>query len=274
MIEYFSKNLHMQDLHLHHCGEEQCAPGHSFGPAVRDCYKIHYIVDGEGVFEANGQRHHLTKGDCFLILPGAVTYYKADDNNPWHYCWVGFDGLSATAILKQANLTADTPILHYSGRTDLYHCIKMMIDSKAMSRGRDVALTGLLYTYLSLLIDNAELVEDQDLARTNKKEQYVTQVMNFIDTNYANPITVESIAEHVGLQRSYLSSLFTESAGTSIQSYLIHHRMRKACELITGSALSMGDIARSVGYDDPLLFSKMFKRVIGTAPTYYRKRSI
>ncbi|MGF7047731.1 AraC-like DNA-binding protein [Paenibacillus sp. DS2015] len=56
----------------------------------------------------------------------------------------------------------------------------------------------------------------------------------------------------------------------SIQEYLIHFRVNKACELMMNSELSIGDISRSVGYDDPLLFSKIFKKVKGASPKHFR----
>ena len=131
-------------------------------------------------------------------------------------------------------------------------------------------MTGWLYQFFAILIDHAH-AENLQPAVDYGKETYVTQVIDFIEMNYANAVTVQSIASHVGLQRSYLCSLFKEQIGSSIQSYLVHYRMRRAAELTMDLNLSIGDIARSVGYSDQLLFSKMFKKVMGEAPTYYRK---
>ncbi|MCZ8522538.1 MULTISPECIES: helix-turn-helix transcriptional regulator [Paenibacillus] len=87
-----------------------------------------------------------------------------------------------------------------------------------------------------------------------------------------NHISVTDIAEFVGLNRSYLCSLFKDHSHSSIQSYLVHYRMQKACELMKQRELSIGDISRSVGYEDPLLFSKMFRKQRGESPKQYRTR--
>ncbi|WP_256760294.1 AraC family transcriptional regulator [Cohnella sp. WQ 127256] len=274
MIEFLPQNLHQLDLHLIQYGMEQCSGGHSFGPAVREYYKIHYILDGEGIFEIAGKTYRLGKGQGFLICPGTVTYYKADEENPWRYCWIGFNGIKAATLLKQANLWDEQPLFNSGPDDDFYkHCIDMMIESSAMKNGREIKLTGLLYIWLSTLVQYCPALQTET-ANGNSREKYIAQVVHFIELNYANKITVTSIAHFIGLQRSYLSSLFREVMNTSIQDYLISYRMRKACELLQNSNLSIGDIARSVGYDDPLLFSKMFKKTINTTPTQYRSSSV
>ena len=85
-------------LILYFTGYEKCDPSHSFGPAIRTHYLIHYVVKGSGRFHENGRVHSLHAGDLFLILPGQITYYEADRETPWEYCWVGFDGYEAASI--------------------------------------------------------------------------------------------------------------------------------------------------------------------------------
>ena len=75
-------------LILYFTGYEKCDPSHSFGPAIRTHYLIHYVVKGSGRFHENGRVHSLHAGDLFLILPGQITYYEADRETPWEYCWV------------------------------------------------------------------------------------------------------------------------------------------------------------------------------------------
>lgn len=57
------------DLRLYHCGTESYAPGHAYGPGMRDYYKIYDIHSGKGVFRANGQTYDLDRGQDALNLP-------------------------------------------------------------------------------------------------------------------------------------------------------------------------------------------------------------
>lgn len=272
-IEFLPQHLHQLDLYLIQYGREACEPGHSFGPAMREYYKFHYILDGKGIYETNGQRYELHKGQGFLVTPGTICYYEADANEPWTYCWVGFDGIKASALIRQAQLSDESPIYTWEKSEFFEHSIQQMKQSKSMKAGRELKLTGLLYLWLSAMIDcrGSEL---KDKAKENSKEHYIAQAVHFIEVNYANKITVQSISQFVGLQRSYLSALFKEVMGISLQDYLISYRMRKACELLSGTTLMVGDIARSVGYEDPLLFSKMFKKSMQLSPTQYREQKL
>ncbi|WP_458126644.1 AraC family ligand binding domain-containing protein [Paenibacillus sp. Z3-2] len=271
MITYMFKNNHFQELQLLHYGTEACTPGHHFGPAMRDYYKIHYILNGKGIFEVGGKTHTLHKGQGFLIVPHSVVHYEADQDDPWEYSWVAFQGSNSPSFLQQACLSEHHPIFDLGNEDDeMRSCLHRMVHSRNTHKGWEISMTGLLYQFFSILIDQANSEHLQPMPDYSK-ETYVTQVMDFIEMNYANAITVQSVASHVGLQRSYLCSLFKDQMGSSIQSYLVHYRMRRAAQLTLDPNLTIGDIARSVGYTDQLLFSKMFKKVMGEAPTYYRK---
>ncbi|MDQ0111916.1 AraC family transcriptional regulator [Paenibacillus harenae] len=257
------------DLQLNQYGTQQCLPGHCHGPDARDHYLLHYVLDGEGIFESGGRTYRLRRGQGFLISPGEINYYEADSSKPWHYCWLGFHGAQAESLLIQANLMSASPIFTYDRDDLLYRYMEQIIHSKDLSRSRDLRLTGLLYMLLSLLVEtgSARLAADK---KENRKEQYVKQVIDFIELNYASKISVSRIAYVIGLDRSYLCSIFKASIRFSIQDYLILYRINKACELIEHSELSIGDISRSVGYDDPLLFSKIFKKTKGLSPRQFR----
>ena len=86
---------------IYFCGHEHCQPGHSFGPAVRPHYLIHVVLSGKGIFKHQGHTYSLKSGDSFLIKPMDSTYYEADQNNPWEYAWIGFDGQEIPALLNQ-----------------------------------------------------------------------------------------------------------------------------------------------------------------------------
>ena len=100
-ILFYPESDRFPDLALRHCGYEECVPGHSYGPAVRSVYLIHIIIRGQGTFLANQQTFHLGAGDGFLIVPEMQTYYRADEKDPWTYCWVAFMGNRAEDVLRE-----------------------------------------------------------------------------------------------------------------------------------------------------------------------------
>ncbi|RUS46078.1 AraC family transcriptional regulator [Cohnella sp. AR92] len=268
MIEYLPRSKHHMELHLTQFGTEECIPGHDFGPAVRNHYLLHYIWSGEGIFEVGGTRYRLRKGQGFLICPEVVTYYRADSANPWSYCWFGFNGTLAEWLLKKADLTVSSPILDFDRDDRMMRYLQLMSESKEYSNARETRLNGLLALLLAEFAESGPASSDLPIA--SRSEIYVDKVKDFIDLNYDQKVTIADIAHYIGLNRSYLCSLFKRTMNVSIQDYLIRYRMNKACEMLENPELSVGDIARSVGYSDPLLFSKIFKKSMGQSPRAYR----
>ena len=92
---------HQAYLTVYFCGSENCPPRHAYGPAVRPHYLLHVILKGRGIYQYKGQTYALSAGDAFLIPPAEVTYYQADEREPWSYAWVGFDGKAVPEILAR-----------------------------------------------------------------------------------------------------------------------------------------------------------------------------
>jgi AraC-like DNA-binding protein len=265
---YINKPDHT-DLNIYRCGIEDCNPGHSWGPAVRDHYQIHYILNGKGSFQVGDKIYFLEKGQGFLISPNIIAHYAADSLEPWSYSWVGFHGLKAESYLRQANLTSTNPVFNYTCDNLLKEYLSQMISTKDMIKGREIKLLGLLYSFLSRLIEvsNVNTIDKNE----NRKEMYVKKIIEFIEMNYSRDISVLEMSHYIGLDRSYLYSIFKELLNVSPQEFLINLRVNKACELMQNNLLNIGDISRSVGYEDPLLFSKIFKKIKGSSPKEFRK---
>ncbi len=107
------------DIYTVFCGMQDCTPSYSFGPAVRDCYLLHLCLKGEGVFYSGEERYLLKQGQGFLIHPGKLTFYQADDVNPWSYLWVGIGGHDAEKYLRLLSAQTGTGVSHSSGQTDI-----------------------------------------------------------------------------------------------------------------------------------------------------------
>ena len=268
---YISNNLHYKDLYIHTYGIEQCFPDNLFGPSVREYYLIHFILDGNGVYKVGNDTYELQKGQGFLINPHIVTEYKSDYKNPWTYCWIGFHGIQSANFIAETNLSSHSPIFDFDLSDPSIQFLQEVIKREDFSVQGELRIHGLLYLLLAQMIETHPK-EEINRPRINK-EEYVNKVIDFIEMNYDHKITVAKIAKYVGLDRSYLNALFKDCLHSSIQQYLIHFRMNKASILLDNSQLSIGEIARSVGYEDPLLFSKMFKKYKGISPKQYRNQA-
>lgn len=93
----------------------------------------------------------------------------------------------------------------------------------------------------------------------------------YFRNNYAT-IGVSDVAAYIGFTRSYFTTMFKKVTGKSPQEYLIQCRMDRSRQLLLETDLSIQEIAISVGYDDRLTFSRIFKKNYGESPARFRTR--
>lgn len=265
-----TNRLPQTDLDVIECGTQKCHPGYSFGPAIRDFYIIHYIHSGQGYFRLENKEFSLGKGDAFLICPDVITHYYADATDPWNYSWVGFHGTKAEFYLRQANLSIENPILHCRDHGYMDDCFAKMMRTRDIGRSRETQLLGLLYLLLSSCIEQVS-GDFPSNAKRDGKAVYISKAVEFIKVNYSKKISIPDIADHVGLDSKYLCAVFKSSLETSPHKFLLNVRLDRACDLMRNQTLTIGDISRSVGYEDPLLFSKMFRKYKGCSPREFKK---
>ncbi|WP_224386798.1 AraC family transcriptional regulator [Clostridium perfringens] len=263
------KEKNSLDLYLGYCGMEKCLPSHSYGPAVRNNYLIHYIIDGEGTYYVNGQSYRLRKNQGFLICPNTLTYYKASKDNPWTYMWISFNGIKAKKYLHYSNLNENNLIFEYTEDDSLEVYINRMLELNKMSYSNELEIQGLLYLFLSKL---AITKDERSLKKNNNMSDfYVEKAVEFIQHNYLNPsLKVTDVANFIGLNRSYLTHIFKKSLELSPKEFLLNYRINEAFSLLQNTNLSIGTISKSVGYTDQLAFSKVFKKIKGISPKAYR----
>lgn len=259
------------DLKVYQYGHEECEPEHSYGPASRDHYLLHFISSGKGTFFCGNKSYNLSAGEGFLICPGVITSYRADDTDPWTYSWIGFNGTNAESYLNQIGLNAENPLFAYDDTEEFSQIFSAFKTLNLSTVVGQVRLIAYLYMLLALIMENAILLSYQGKAFFNSKEEYVKNAINYIQTNFSRKLTVEELSTYVGLNRSYFGVIFKELTGLSPQDFIVDFKIHKAKKMFSNTSMSVGDIARSVGYNDPLTFSKIFKKTVGISPNAYRK---
>lgn len=247
-----------------YAGEQLCPPSHSYGPCARHYYLLHYIVDGCGIFEAGGEQYRLSRGDVFFIRPEDITYYEADREDPWHYVWIGLSGMDAGNIFD--SISATRPVLHVENTAVLSPLMQQFAHSgNCRSAKERYARLAELYTILSYLA-----AEAPDAPYKPSGKVYAEEAAMYIHANLDRRISVSELAKQISIDRSYLCAVFKKYMGTSPQRYIIDAKMKSAANMLRRSDKSISYIAAAVGYDDSLLFSRMFRARYGMSPRQYR----
>lgn len=253
-------------LSVYNVGFQKCDSLYQWGPGIRDHYLIHYIISGKGYYKVNQETYTLYAGDTFLVYPNTEVLYYADENAPWEYAWVGFTGSDASMILQATDFSPQQPFIRDTPKGDAIHRqILHIYDARGNEFEHAVEMTGRLYTMLALFLHTASRSDTH-----NSANSYVQKGIEYISSNYSYAITVEDIADYVGVSRSHLFRSFETVLGQSPKEYLTDFRMKQACYLLEHSDLSITAIANSLGFDNSLYFSKTFHKQKGMAPKDYR----
>ena len=268
--KYTKENFEMS---LDECGIEQGIPGFGYKYEVLKDAVIHYISKGYGTFKINDEVYNLKQGDIFILLKGMNVEYIASMDEPWEYYWIGFSGSKANECLNRIAII-ESYAASCKEDSKIPHIILNMCEiSKTYnpSCSDDILLLKELYSLLYALIEEFPKpfeYKDKEL------HAYIQEAINFINSNYMNSITVNEIANHVNLSRSYLYKMFIKNLKISPQKYLINLRMYKATLLLKNTKIPIGEVASKVGYSDSLLFSKTFSRYFSMSPLNYRNNQI
>lgn len=261
------------EMNLDECGIEQGIPGFGYKYEVLKNAVIHYVSKGKGTFKVNNKIFNLKQGDIFIILKGMNVEYMASMDDPWEYYWIGFSGSNSIEYLNRTSII-DSYVVTCTEDSKIPNIILNMCEiSKNYnpSSSDDIVLLrelySLLYTFIKEFPKEFEY-KDKEL------HTYIQDAINFINSNYMNSITVNEIANHVNLSRSYLYKMFIKNLKVSPQKYLINLRMYKATLLLKSTKLPIGEVANKVGYTDSLLFSKTFSKYFSVSPLNYRNNKL
>ncbi|MBD5558991.1 MAG: AraC family transcriptional regulator [Clostridia bacterium] len=266
---------HFIDLSIYQSGIEHCDAGHSFGPARREHYLFHYALSGSGTLYAETSSgstatHEISAGEGFLIYPQQLATYVADADDPWAYTWIEFDGLRVKECLEQTSLSESHPVFRPLAEDQAAQMVREMTYIAEHPEASIIDIIGHLYLFFDHFVRSAQL----DAApRTRKmRDYYVNAAVGYIEKNYHRKITIEEIAAICGIDRSYFGKIFHDAVGHSPQEFLMRYRMIKASELLKHTDMSITDIASAVSYENPLHFSRAFKKVQGVSPRSWRNQ--
>ena len=259
-------------LHVLFAGESQTKPGHALGPKIYDYYLLHAIESGEGIFRTETEVYELGAGDCFLIHPGQLVSYVSDSSQPWRYRWIAFSGESALSLTEASALVPDYPVLHNAGQSQVPVYIRHIQESfHGKQESAHTAAVGYLHLLFAEMMNRSDRPSTLTMAEP-QVQRTVKQMISYMASQYAHPVSIEQMCASLGYNRAYLSRIFKKETGLSPVTYLLKLRIDQSKRLLRERPeLSVEQISASVGLTDPLYFSRQFKRFCGQSPTGYRK---
>ena len=233
---------------------------------VSSFWQLHFVTSGRGLFHGR----EIRNGDAFFVVPGESQNMSVESEDFEQY-WLNFDGADATRLLRDIGIPNESHVLEFNGGSESQALAKSIFeeifdkaDEKPSGlRQRHTYLIGVLYQLLSLVKKDTE-------RKVTVADGYVSSVCSYIRSHYSEPLTVEWLSAVAGLSPKYLIRIFKRVTGMTVITCITRTRLEIASSLLEGTDRSISEISRSVGYGDPLYFSKVFKCELGMSPSEYR----
>lgn len=261
-LDYDASN----DLYLYEIGKYVCPSLYSYGPVIRTRDIIHYVYRGRGRLILKGKEYKIGPNHCFLIPAGYEAYYEADEDNPWEYSWLHLGGPRLQEFYQLMGLSPEHPVYSFAQNSRQY---ELLYDELTQNSDSELYCIGKLYELFDCMIKNSA---HQNYSTVSQHMTYIKKIIKYIQLKYPEQIQVQDIALSFGLDRSYLSRLFKEATGSSIQNYIIKCRMKAAMKLLSEGNNTIQYISFAVGYSDIFTFSKAFKKYTGMSPSEWASK--
>ena len=250
-------------LNLYYGGWEICCPMHTFGPAIRQHYLIHYVTRGKGRLWMNDTCYVIEKDTMFLIRPGITCVYQADKDDPWEYCWICIDGYDVENMLNNSGFDKVNLLFFDKSNGEVRDAMLNFIFYFSKYKNNEYMLLSRLYNIFGHM--------KIQMKKQQAKSIHVERAIDYIYENYSKNISVTDIANYLGIDRTYLYRLFKEEYNMSPQKYLLNFRLKAAMNKLEGGNMSIAEIAYSCGFNDASAFCHQFKKVYKDTPLNYRR---
>lgn len=232
-------------------------------------YQLLYITEGEGIFNsAHAKDIPLKAGDLFLLFPGEWHTYHPTGKNGWKSYWIGFKGKNVDDRVKAGFLSVDKPIFHVGFSADI-----IRLYEEAYKRAQEEApysqqiLAGIVNHLVGLMY---ALERSMELSKDHTRVDMINLGRLRIRESLEVDLTIQQVAEELGVSYSNFRKLFKEFTGISPALYLQDLRLQRAKELLATTTLSIKEIAYRLRFESPDYFSSKFKIKTGKKPSEFR----
>lgn len=243
------------------------ALGHRMARQRHDDNLLIYCTNGGGQLITAEWCGSVRAGEVAMLPQGSHHVYEADPDNPWSLYWVHFQGHAARNFFSYLGYEPGHPVVYAGVSSKLHGAFTSLMEVRRTGYSTTAFVTAAnrLRHLLSLI---AEEINAQKGRLSEGSD--VSGAQAFMLENLTKSLTLEEIAASAGMSKFHFSKRYKALTGYSPIKHFLNMKVEHACVLLDGTDLKVSEIAARLGFEDPLYFSRLFRRVIGQSPRAYR----
>jgi AraC-like DNA-binding protein len=248
-------------------GNEQCLPQYRVSRPEFACWALEFIAEGEGTLELAGKTHRLRPGNAYVYGPGIAHEIHTDPKRPMRKYFVDFFGNATASFMDEIGLSPGE-LRRVAEPDNVRFLFDELIREGQKTGARHAEATD---TYLRLLLYKA--AELPVLGDTARSAAYATwrRCYRVLDERFCELKGLHELSRATGVNASHLCRLFKRFGNSTPHAELTRRKMNHAAALLLTTPELVKSIGIQVGYDDPLHFSRVFRRQFGCGPLAFQK---
>lgn len=263
-------------INLYQVGELNCECSFKVDPHKQVCNEISYVVSGEGWFSTDGVETKVSSGDIYINKKGHMHAIRSDDVNNLRYFYLAFE--FNEGVDENNKALVDIFESKDSIVKDKYDIMIPFIKLIDELYNKDKFAHEMIESYINqILIITYRLFSKKSFSiclpgNTCRTVGFtVYSVIRYVEDNIYNIQNVKSISDYLGYSNSYLSHLFKDKMGMTLQNYINLKKIEKAIEFLKYGRLNITQISIKLNFEAVQSFSKSFKKATGYSPMQYQK---
>lgn len=256
-------------IHLQETGQLQAQQPHTSKRSHLSSYLFFIVLQGSGTLEYDGVDYLLKPEDC-VFIDCRKSYFHRSSGDLWTLKWAHFYGPNLSGIYEKYTERGGRSVFHPQ-KPEAFRDLLDELYTIAASTDyiRDMRIFEKLTRLLTLIMEESWHPENN--ARGSTKKQNLQAVKDYLDQHYDEKISLDNLASLFFINKFYLTRIFKEQFGVSVNSYVLQIRVTHAKQMLRFSDMSIEEIGIKCGIEDANYFSRMFKKVEGISPGEYRK---
>lgn len=238
-------------------------------PRGRVDYQLLYIAAGKAHFYFDGKEQIITAGHMVLYRPKEPQKYDYYGEDQTEVYWVHFTGSDVKNILRSYGLTDDKRVFYCGSGLDYQNLFRTMINELQMCKEKYSEMLEMYLKQVFIMLERYFA----NAARTEpiRVIEEIDKATKYFNEHYNEDINIEEYTQKNYISISWFIRAFKQCTGSTPMQYILSKRISNAETLLLDHSYNITEIAQIVGYDNPLYFSRIFKKIKGLSPSEYRK---